>query len=105
MRLHRRRARLLPAPDVHLGRHGERHRSVVADGVRGSLYVPLGSTPGAAITILLTETFASPSIPRQSAGTIWVCGTLLLLFVIFLPQGLLGSMRAMLTRMEVVRHE
>jgi hypothetical protein len=34
-----------------------------------------------------------------------VCGTLLLLFTIFLPQGLLGSGLAMVTRREVVRHE
>jgi hypothetical protein len=34
-----------------------------------------------------------------------VSGTLVLLFTIFLPQGLLGSVLAVLTRREVVRHE
>jgi hypothetical protein len=92
-------------PDVHLGRHGERHRSGVADGVRRPLYVPLGPTAGAATTILLTETLR---ISFDTAAVGWddlVCGTLLLLFTIFLPQGLLGSGLAVLTRREVVRHE
>jgi ABC-type branched-subunit amino acid transport system permease subunit len=34
-----------------------------------------------------------------------VYGTLLVLFIIFLPQGLLGSVLAGLTRREVVRHD
>jgi hypothetical protein len=58
MRLHRRAGAL-----YCLGRHCERNRSVVADGVRRPLYVPLGPTAGAAIRILLTETL------RISFGT------------------------------------
>ena len=60
--------------------------------VVGGLYVPLGPTVGAAITILLTETL------RISFGTAaigWdsiVYGAVLVSFIIFLPQGLLGSL-------------
>lgn len=67
--------------------------------------MPLGPTAGAAIRILLTETLR---ISFGSAAVGWdnlVCGTLLLLFTIFLPQGLLRSVLAVLTRREVVRHE
>ena len=66
--------------------------------------MPLGPTAGAAIRILLTETLR---ISFGSAAVGWdnVSGTLLLLFTIFLPQGLLGSVLAMLTRREVVRHD
>ena len=79
--------------------------SVVADDVRRSPFVPLGPTVGAATTILLTETLR---ISFDTAAVGWdnlVCGTLLLSFIIFLPQGLLGSVLAILTRREVVRHE
>jgi branched-chain amino acid transport system permease protein len=78
---------------------------MVFAAVVGGLYVPLGPTVGAAITILLTETL------RISFGTApvgWanlVYGTLLVLFIIFLPQGLLGSVLTGLTRREVVRHD
>ena len=94
----------MPVPDVHLGRHGAA-RSVVADGVPRPFYVPLGPTAGPATTILLTETLR---ISFGTAAVGWdnlVWGTLLLLFTIFLLQGLLGSVLAMLTRREVVRHE
>ena len=67
--------------------------------------MPLGPTAGAAIRILLTETLR---ISFGTAAVGWdnlVFGTLLLLFTIFLPQGLLGSGLAVLTRREVVRHE
>ena len=67
--------------------------------------MPFGPTAGAATTILLTETLR---ISFGTAAVGWdnlVCGSLLLLFTIFLPQGLLGSVLAMLTRREVVRHE
>jgi len=64
--------------------------------VVGGIYVPLGPTVGAAITILLAESL------RISFGTTavgWdnvVYGALLVLFIIFLPQGLLGSLAARL---------
>jgi branched-chain amino acid transport system permease protein len=78
---------------------------MVFAAVVGGLYVPLGPTVGAAITILLTETLR---ISFGTAAVGWdnlVYGTLLVLFIIFLPQGLLGSVLAMLTRREVVRHD
>jgi len=70
---------------------------MVFAAVVGGIYVPLGPTVGAAITILLTETL------RISFGTAaigWdnlVYGVLLVLFIIFLPQGLLGSVLAGIT--------
>ena len=65
---------------------------MVFAAVVGGLNVPLGPTVGAAVTILLTETL------RISFGTAaigWdniVYGVLLVSFIIFLPQGLLGSL-------------
>jgi branched-chain amino acid transport system permease protein len=58
----------------------------------GGLYVALGPTVGAVITILMAE------ILRISFGTKavgWdnlVYGILLVLFIIFLPKGILGSL-------------
>ena len=64
---------------------------MVFAAVVGGLYVPLGPTVGAAITILLTETlriwFGTGAIGWDNL----VYGTLLVLFIIFLPEGLLGS--------------
>ena len=78
---------------------------MVFAAVVGGLYVPLGPTVGAAITIMLTETlriwFGTTAVDWDNL----VYGTLLVLFIIFLPQGLLGSVPAMLTRREVVRHD
>jgi len=71
---------------------------MVFAAVVGGLYVPLGPTVGAAITILLTETLR---IWFGTAAVGWdnlVYGTLLVLFIIFLPQGLLGSVLAKLSR-------
>jgi len=67
---------------------------MVFAAVVGGLYVILGPTIGAAITILLTE---SLRISFGTAAVGWdnlVYGTLLVLFIIFLPQGLLGSLLA-----------
>ncbi|HEV2300039.1 MAG TPA: branched-chain amino acid ABC transporter permease [Stellaceae bacterium] len=62
--------------------------------VVGGLYVLLGPTVGAALTISLTETlrvwFGTGAIGWDNV----VYGTLLVLFIIFLPQGLLGSLMA-----------
>ncbi len=69
---------------------------MVFAAVAGGIYVPLGPTIGAAITILLSESL------RISFGTTavgWdnvVYGALLVVFIIFLPQGLLGSLLARL---------
>jgi branched-chain amino acid transport system permease protein len=71
---------------------------MVFAAVVGGLYVPLGPTVGAAITILLAETLR---ISFGTAAVGWdnlVYGTLLVLFIVFLPQGLLGSVLAGLTR-------
>jgi len=70
---------------------------MVFDAVVGGIYVTLGPTVGAAITILLTETL------RISFGTAAIgwdgvaYGMLLVLFIIFLPQGLLGSILSRLS--------
>src|SRR4029077_9941344 len=66
---------------------------MVFAAVVGGLYVPLGPTVGAAITILMAETLR---IPLGTGAVGWdnlVYGTLLVLFIIFLPQGLLGSVQ------------
>ncbi len=69
---------------------------MVFAAVVGGLYVPLGPTVGALITILLTETlriwFGTGAVGWDNL----VYGTLLVLFIIFLPQGLLGSVQARL---------
>jgi branched-chain amino acid transport system permease protein len=65
----------------------------------------LGPTVGAAITILLTETLRISFGTAAVGWDILVYGTLLVLFIIFLPQGLLGSVLTGLTRREVVRHD
>jgi branched-chain amino acid transport system permease protein len=60
--------------------------------------VSVGETVGAAITILLAETLR---IWFGTAAVGWdnlVYGTLLVLFIIFLPEGLLGSFLAALPR-------
>jgi len=65
--------------------------------VVGGIYVLLGPTFGAAVTILLTEALR---IWFGTAAVGWdnlVYGTLLVVFIIFLPQGVLGSFLASLT--------
>ena len=57
----------------------------------GGLYVSLGPTVGAVITIVLAETLR---IRFGTAAVGWdnlVYGVLLVLFIIFLPKGILGS--------------
>ncbi len=69
---------------------------MVFAAVVGGIYVPLGPTIGALITILLTEFlriwFGTAAIGWDNV----VYGTLLVIFIIFLPQGLLGSVLARL---------
>ena len=64
---------------------------MVFAAVVGGIYIPLGPTVGALITILLTESlriwFGTKAIGWDNV----IYGTLLVLFIIFLPQGLLGS--------------
>lgn len=69
---------------------------IVFAAVVGGIYVPLGPTVGAAITILLSE---SLRIWFGTTGAGWdnvVYGALLVVFIIFLPHGLLGSLLARL---------
>ena len=67
---------------------------MVFAAVVGGLYVLLGPTFGATVTILLTETlriwFGTGAVGWDNL----VYGALLVLFIIFLPQGLLGSVLA-----------
>ena len=65
---------------------------MVFAAVVGGIYVPLGPTVGALITILLTE-FLRIWFGTKAIG--WdnvIYGTLLVIFIIFLPQGLVGSL-------------
>ena len=63
---------------------------MVFAAVVGGIYIPLGPSFGALITILLTEFlriwFGTAAIGWDNV----IYGTLLVLFIIFLPQGLLG---------------
>jgi branched-chain amino acid transport system permease protein len=64
---------------------------MVFAAIVGGLYVSLGPTVGAVITILLAETLR---IGFGTKGVGWdnlVYGVLLVLFIIFLPKGILGS--------------
>src|SRR6185437_2103256 len=67
---------------------------MVFAAVVGGIYVPLGPTVGALFTILLTEFLR---IEFGTAAIGWdnvIYGMLLVIFIIFLPQGLLGSVLA-----------
>ena len=67
---------------------------MVFAAVVGGIYVPLGPTVGAVITILLTEWLR---IGFGTAAIGWdnlVYGALLVVFIIFLPKGILGSVLA-----------
>jgi branched-chain amino acid transport system permease protein len=71
---------------------------MVFAAVVGGIYVLLGPTVGAFITILLAETLR---IWFGTAAVGWdniIYGTLLVVFIIFLPQGLVGSLQARFTR-------
>jgi branched-chain amino acid transport system permease protein len=57
----------------------------------GGLYVLLGPTVGAIITILLAETLRIGFGTRAVGWDNLVYGVLLVLFIIFLPKGILGS--------------
>jgi branched-chain amino acid transport system permease protein len=66
---------------------------MVFAAVVGGVYVLLGPTVGAFITILLAETLR---IGFGTAAVGWdnlVYGALLVVFIIFLPQGIVGSLR------------
>jgi branched-chain amino acid transport system permease protein len=60
--------------------------------VVGGLYVALGPTFGAVITILLAETLRIGFGTKAVGYDNLVYGVLLVLFIIFLPRGILGSL-------------
>ncbi len=60
--------------------------------VVGGVYVSLGPTVGAVITILLAEVLRISFGTRAVGWDNLVYGVLLVLFIIFLPQGILGSL-------------
>src|SRR5579859_8073687 len=71
---------------------------MVFAAVVGGIYVLLGPTVGALITIVLAE---SLRIFFGTGALGWdniIYGTLLVAFIIFLPQGLVGSLQAKLAR-------
>jgi branched-chain amino acid transport system permease protein len=71
---------------------------MVFAAVVGGIYVLLGPTVGAFITILLAETlriwFGTSAVGWDNI----IYGTLLVVFIIFLPQGLVGSLQARFAR-------
>jgi branched-chain amino acid transport system permease protein len=71
---------------------------MVFAAIVGGLYVSFGPTVGAIITILLAETLRIGFGTNAVGWDNLVYGVLLVLFIIFLPQGILGSLTAMLKR-------
>jgi branched-chain amino acid transport system permease protein len=64
---------------------------MVFAAVVGGLYVALGPTVGAAITILMAEVLRIGFGTKAVGWDNLVYGVLLVLFIIFLPKGILGS--------------
>jgi branched-chain amino acid transport system permease protein len=64
---------------------------MVFAAIVGGLYVSLGPTVGAVITILLAESLRIGFGTRAVGWDNLVYGVLLVLFIIFLPKGILGS--------------
>jgi branched-chain amino acid transport system permease protein len=65
---------------------------MVFAAVVGGLYVALGPTVGAVITILLAETLRIGFGTRAVGWDNLIYGALLVAFIIFLPKGILGSL-------------
>jgi branched-chain amino acid transport system permease protein len=63
--------------------------------VVGGIYVSLGPTVGAVITILLSEVLRISFGTRAVGWDNLVYGVLLVLFIVFLPKGILGSLLAL----------
>jgi branched-chain amino acid transport system permease protein len=61
--------------------------------VVGGIYVSLGPTVGAVITILLAEVLRISFGTRAVGWDNLVYGVLLVLFIVFLPKGIVGSLR------------
>jgi len=66
--------------------------------VVGGIYVALGPTVGAVITILLAETLRISFGPAAVGWDNLIYGLLLVVFIIFLPKGILGSIMSGLRR-------
>ena len=66
--------------------------------VVGGIYVALGPTVGAVITILLAETLRISFGPAAVGWDNLIYGLLLVVFIIFLPKGILGSILGALRR-------
>jgi branched-chain amino acid transport system permease protein len=64
---------------------------MVFAAVVGGVYVTLGPTVGAIITILLSETLRIGFGTKAVGWDNLIYGVLLVLFIIFLPKGILGS--------------
>ena len=64
---------------------------MVFAAIVGGLYVSLGPTVGAIITILLAEGLRIGFGTRAVGWDNLIYGVLLVLFIIFLPKGILGS--------------
>jgi branched-chain amino acid transport system permease protein len=73
---------------------------MVFAAIVGGIYVSLGPTVGAIITILLAETLRIAFGTRAVGWDNLIYGVLLVVFIIFLPQGILGSL---LERLKVKR--
>ena len=65
---------------------------MVFAAVVGGIYVSLGPTVGAVITILLAEVLRIGFGTRAVGWDNLVYGVLLVVFIIFLPKGILGSL-------------
>ena len=72
---------------------------MVFAAVVGGIYIALGPTVGAVITIVLAETLRIGFGTRAVGWDNLIYGVLLVLFIIFLPKGILGSL---LERMRAV---
>jgi len=72
---------------------------MVFAAVVGGIYIALGPTVGAVITIVLAETLRIGFGTRAVGWDNLIYGVLLVLFIIFLPKGILGSL---LERMRTV---
>jgi branched-chain amino acid transport system permease protein len=64
---------------------------MVFAAIVGGLYVSLGPTVGAVITILLAEVLRIGFGTKAVGWDNLVYGVLLVVFIIFLPKGILGS--------------
>ena len=59
--------------------------------IAGGMYVQLGPTVGAVFTLLLAEGLRSRSGTTCTASTPSIYGFLLVIFIIYMPNGILGK--------------